>query len=331
MPLVVPAQLMNGGTPDWSTLATMKERFYLMVTNPWWVKEARTFATGHAGGNKVVMYQNGVNTRAETSVVNDGSGIRVSASGVSVAEADKARAAGDDWYLHRPDGSIQLSTWGKPVLNPAKPGFQKLWADNVIYRVTKLGFHGVFIDDINLKCNCSGGLPRELPTDTAWRQAMDSFVNYTAQRLRAAGISQIFPNIGNWLSDMDRGCRWANAYGGAFEEHFAQFGDFNSHRRRVDCSAVHGRFFGSTTDPALVPYAAGLALLFGYPGRTRVGIAAADDHNHFQWSTLFDQMVKLTQPTNTAYALSDGRWRRDFTNGYVVVSPSARTAQFVVR
>lgn len=115
-------------------------------------------------------------------------------TGVTTGEADEA------WFLHDEAGDRlefcdYAGSWAADVGNV---DYQARWLENVQERVTRDGFDGVMLDDVNTfpgHCLGSLGTPiAEYPTDEGYGDATVAFMAAVGPGLKAAGLA-VAPNI----------------------------------------------------------------------------------------------------------------------------------------
>jgi hypothetical protein len=211
-------------------------------------------------------------------------------------------------------------------MNVGNPRYQRAWTADALHN-WRFGFDGIFMDDVNMKCNCRT-TPVEYPTDAAYQRAVTRFLANTSSRLVANGVARnrIFGNVGYWLSNVTKACRW-NRYISMSEEHWTQFGSFAQQRHQITCAQQNGRWFygrteGSASHQRRLRYGQGMALLFT---RGRAVIGAQDPTNDV-WIAAYSQANRLGDPTGAAFRRANGTWRRNFRHGYVVVKPASKRA-----
>jgi hypothetical protein len=317
-------RLANSSRPNWSDLVESARRQDLFVVNPWWVrKKAKIKATRPT--DQVIAYFNAAGCKPDSTPLDDGSGRR----GQSAMPCSEAKRH-ERWFLHSCAARVKScrirTWWNRPAMNVGNPRYQRAWTADALHN-WRFGFDGIFMDDVNMKCNCRT-TPVEYPTDAAYQRAVTRFLANTSSRLVANGVARnrIFGNVGYWLSNVTKACRW-NRYISMSEEHWTQFGSFAQQRHQITCAQQNGRWFygrteGSASHQRRLRYGQGMALLFT---RGRAVIGAQDPTNDV-WIAAYSQANRLGDPTGAAFRRANGTWRRNFRHGYVVVKPASKRA-----
>ena len=326
------ARLANGGSPNWSHLEVSAQRNDVWITNPWWVDKTRQIHAENPDA-KVFAYHGAIACKEDDAAADDGSDRRFVAAGVLCSEAEARHPATghggpDDWYLHDASNQHVLTNWGQPHMNPANAGYQAAWGERVARQVREGGFDGVFIDDMNVRCNCQS-VPTEYPSDADLQNAMREFLDGVVPYLKSNGAQHVIGNIGSWTSNPTAASTYIERMDGGFEEHFGALGTFEASRQQVEDAQQDDKWFygviGSGEEGGTeqqLRYGQGIALLFT-AGRTVVG---SRDPTNEQWIDAYDQADQLGDPTAAATQLADDRWQRSFENGQVIVDPSMMDA-----
>ncbi len=257
-------------------------------------------------------------------------------TGVQYDEADGEH---EEWFLHDADGERLIycdypEVWAADI---GDVGYQQRWLDNVRERLTRDGFDGVMMDDVNTfpgHCLGSQGTPiAEYASDAAYGDAVVAFMQAVGPGLIDAGLL-VAPNIAmNPWEDVMRAQALTIA---AASTHVTR-----EYWMRWDDSP---NFTGSMWESTLTFYeevealgACFLALTYG-PGDEgvvegqRYGRAsfllAWDGEADSAWGYLDEQVDPWTDewaidpglPVEDRQADGPG-WRRAYTGGTVLVNP----------
>jgi hypothetical protein len=247
----------------------------------------------------------------------------------------EAKAHHADWFL-RDAGGSPLVFKGSPtafVMDVGDSAYQNVGIARVTRSARARGFDGVFLDDANasLRWVVVGGSAAcvKYPTTAQWQAAVYAFLSTVAPRLHAAGLL-VVANIGGSIITPGLWQKWNGPIDGAMEESFTDGGTGPD-------SLANGRWLPKLRH-ALWSEATGKISLDHAVTATRVGaryalatmLLAARGENLFSASIGYSREVwwpeyatasSLGSPLGAYRVLRSGVYRRDFTNGVVLVNP----------
>lgn len=258
----------------------------------------------------------------------------ISSSGVSAAEAVDEDPG---WFLKDRNGK-RIAEKNYPWLWMAdigNPSYQQRWTANVLGVLQSGPWDGVMMDDTNPTTKYHVGSVSEVakyPTDKAYQGAVRSMLAYAGPRIISAGKLAI-PNMGAWQEYPEVIDEWLTFVSGGMDQMFVKWssasGDgylgpmaWQRQLEEVQTTERMGKRFLAVThvaagDTEAMRYGWASALL-GAGGDTAF---FADDECHCDnWSSEYE--IPIGEPTSSAYVTSNGVWKRDFTNGLVVVNPT---------
>jgi hypothetical protein len=246
----------------------------------------------------------------------------------------------EDWFLHNGKGERLYLTWHPDrrtyAMNSANAGWRAFALERM--QDARRGYDGLFLDNIELdvyklqrQYRNSDGVVREFATNDAFRAAIAGYLQSLAP-LREDGLLEA-----NVINDPLTGTAW-DAYlpflDGALQEAWATGYDpltparWERNLRQTETALAQGK------DVVMVARGAQgdeRQLLFGLAsyllvtnGRSAYFRYSDDGGQYVRWPQHPQYNVQLGAPRGPRYPLPDGRWRRDFERGSVVVDPVAR-------
>ena len=254
-----------------------------------------------------------------------------------------AKAHHPNWFLRDARGTpLVFKDYPTSfVMDVGDSAYQNAGIARVTRTAKASGFDGVFLDDANasLRWVIPGGSAAcvRYPTTARWQAAAYAFISHVAPRLRAAGLL-VVANIGGSIITRGLWQKWNGPIDGAMEESFTDGGTGPD-------SLANGRWLPKLRH-ALWSEAAGKLSLDHAVTATRAGaryalatmLLAARGENLFSasigyrsdvWWPEYATASSLGSPTGPYRALNSGVYRRDFTNGVVLVNPGPRATSAV--
>ena len=253
-----------------------------------------------------------------------------------------------DWFLYDEDGQLLYADPpgeedGNAIL--MDPGNEE-WRAFFVERLTEMqeehGWHGVFLDNLEAslrKRERVSGIPERYPTDEAYREAVEDFVRYVREEFADPEGVPLHANIIDAReSNSDVWHRYMQYLDGAMREGWAvgwEDGEYRSEEEweaeldlvedtRADGGEILLVAMGSEENETRQQFAYGSYLLVADEGVT----FRYTHHEQYNESWYYDNYdIDLGAPQGERYEQSDGRWRRDFENGHVVVDPVAHEAE----
>jgi hypothetical protein len=258
----------------------------------------------------------------------------------------------EDWFLHNGRGE-RLYEQGEDrrfyYLNPASEG----WRAFVVGRLLRLlegdehhaplGYDGIFLDNVPLsldkvrdKLENSDGTVQEFANDAAYRAAWLSYLRDVSDALHPR-----WPVWARLISDPLDGRNWElylPHLDGAMSEAFATNwpgatytpDEWQASLTQAEQVLAMGKGYLAQShgeDDARQPFALASFLLIA--DGTDTFFRYSKNTEYSKWLDYENYRVHLGAPRGARYHLGAGRWRRDFTSGYVVVDPVAQKGQIV--
>lgn len=261
-------------------------------------------------------------------------------SGVGYEEAKPS------WFLKNTSGQSFTGEgyswlWAMDVGNRE---YQEKWAENVVGELTAEGWDGVELDDAcgTLKYHYEPSKVAEYPTDAKYAAAMESALAYIGPKIKASGKLAI-PNFACWVEEPAMYDRWLSYVSGGIDEMFVKWGSNagegyrDSYQWQVQVEEAryanqHGKVFigftqGSVGDTQAARYGYA-SMLMGSESAELSSYAYTPNYETEQWLPEYE--YELGTPTEAATEVAGGVFRRQFTEGLVLVNPtsSPRTVGF---
>jgi hypothetical protein len=306
-------------------------RYQFVILDPWehaYIPQLKA----ENPGIKVLMYKNVTACKYPTG--QDSMGNRFYSVGVGCQQADEEHPA---WYLRDTAGKkIEFcyypDNW---FMDVGSASYQDAWLANVLADLQNHGWDGVMMDDTlyspyNQVCDQTVA---RYPTDAQFSQATRSFLSRVGPGLTSAGYLAL-PNIGGGPVYPATFSDWTQFTSGAVREHWVKDADgFKGDRDWkllmdiMDAVERPGKFFIPITysppsNVRAMRYARA-SFLLGWDGYKLGGSTSALIYHAGTgvdpWSE--EWVADVGSPLGDRY--KDGAaWRRDFTEGTVVVNPS---------
>jgi hypothetical protein len=261
-------------------------------------------------------------------------------------------AAGyDDAALNHPDWFLRDASGNPLVFNDYPTSYvmdvgNKAYQDDGAARISAEakgdGFDGIFLDDANasLRWVIAGGSSAcvSYPTTAQWQAAVYSFLSNVAPQLHQAGLL-VVANIGGSTITPRLWQTWNGPLDGAMEESFTNGGTGEdsiengrwapklTHARWSEANAKISLDHAVTRTRAVARYALATMLL---AARGENLFSASTGYVREVWWPEYTSAESLGRPTGAYRLLRNGVYRREFTNGVVLVNPHERTASRVV-
>ena len=246
-----------------------------------------------------------------------------------------ADAHHDDWFLKDPDGNrLRFKDYPTSlVMDVGNPAYQQAGLANVVSEVKAAGFDGVFLDDANasLRWVIAGGSAEcvKYPSDESWQAAVYSFLDRMAPQIHQSGLL-VAANIGGSTVTTGLWQKWNGPLDGAMEESFTNggggrdsiaTGQWIAKLNHARWSERHGRIafdHAVTGTRSGARYGLATMLLIAGGGNH---FFASTDYVHELWWPEYRTARSLGRPLGGYRVTRRGVYRREFTNGVVVVNP----------
>ncbi|MDQ6818206.1 MAG: putative glycoside hydrolase family 15 protein, partial [Actinomycetota bacterium] len=241
-----------------------------------------------------------------------------------------------DWFLHDQSGQMIYAAHltNHFVMDVGNPGYQVQCAVGATALAKQYGFDGVFWDVVmgRLDWAMSRGLTvPQYPTQASWVGAMTSALAYIAPALRRQGLLSIgnlsgTPNVAVWQ-------QWAGMLDGVEEESWTDGGlgaaqqvpYWRSKLAELAWTQANGKYeivhsYSGTESANTYGLAAMLLAANGYASYSTSNTNYTSNENWFPEYSLAQQ---LGAPAGPYVVLRNGVYERAFSNGIVLVNPSA--------
>lgn len=240
-----------------------------------------------------------------------------------------------DWFLHDQYGRIiQSGPLQNFLMNQGNPSYQQACVAHTIALAKTYGFDGIFFDGVvaTLAWSLPAGLvPVEAPNQTAWQNAMTSFVNYAGPAIHAQGL-KVLGNMNGVTITSGLWQKWTAPLDGGMEEAWTDGGlgvaqqryDWGKKLANVAWSEANGKLtllHSYNTSSAGNTY--GLAsMLLVANGNTSYSTSNADYGGYAAWYPDYSNAQTLGAPAGPYTKLRNGVYERVFSGGIVLVNPN---------
>jgi hypothetical protein len=226
-------------------------------------------------------------------------------------------------------------------MDVGNPAYQDAGVARVIASAHAGGFDGIFLDDANASLSwvIAGGSSQcvKYPTNPTWQAAVFSFFQNVAPQLQAAGLL-VVANIGGSTVTPGLWPKWNGPLDGAMEESYMNGGTGRDSLKNGLWQAKFGHNLWSENNGKLSLDHSVTSTRSGARYALASMLLVANGHSVFYASTQYTNEVwwpeyNLTKRLGPALGpyrvLRNGDYRRDFTNGVVLVNPRATAATAV--
>ena len=241
-----------------------------------------------------------------------------------------------DWFLLDPSGN-RLSNSGYYYMDPGNAGWRQFWVTRALEMQQLFGWNGVFMDNVEAslsKHQRAGRTLQRYPTDASYQAAILGFLQYLSTGYFKPQARPLYANIISmrdssvwfaYLSNLDGAMQegWAVDWSTGYLSNTYWLNDM----ALAEQTQAMGKQAilvsqGSSNNSARQAFAfASYLLVMNGKASFRYGNAA----NYSEAWLYPNYEIDLGAPLGARYQ-SGSVWRRDFTNGYVVVDPINHTA-----
>lgn len=241
-----------------------------------------------------------------------------------------------DWFLLDLNGN-RMETREYVMMDPGNQGWREFWLQRVMQNQQELGWHGVFIDNVEAsfsKRESRGQLPAKYLTVESYQAEIRGFLEYIYTNYFFAQQRPLLANIiavddeaiwFEYLQFLDGVMEeaWAVGWGNDYRSVI----DWQKDLTRAERAQEMGKSIilvsqGEYADINRQNFAFASYLLITYGNASfRYIIASAYDQNWLY--NIYD--IGLGEPLGPRYILGD-KWARDFSGGTVIVDPDDHTA-----
>jgi hypothetical protein len=250
-----------------------------------------------------------------------------------------------DWFLTSPAGGrLNSSAFSQAwMMDVGNPGYQAKWLSNVLADARSGGWDGVFMDDADtdMGWHLNGRTMAKYPTSATWRAATRSMLAAVGPALKSAGLLAL-PNLSApWAADYDAQATWSDWLqftSGAAQEYYSKWGstssgwfagsDWTYRQKFQTITEQAGKIFIGITyaprsDTRSMAWARANFLLFDEPGSNsalmyELSDPEAQDPYVPSWT------ADVGTPVAARFQVGSA-WRRNFSNGTVLVNPTGST------
>ncbi|MGE5463237.1 MAG: putative glycoside hydrolase [Syntrophothermus sp.] len=250
-----------------------------------------------------------------------------------------------DWFLLDTNGnrmrtSPTSSYWR---MDPGNAGWRSFFVSRLVEIDQQKGWSGVFLDNLEAslgEIKRDGLLPAKYPDDASYQAAVSGFIQYLNTNYAQAYNRPVMANIISRSTE----AQWFNYtpyLTGAMQERWAvpwsntagylTESKWSSDMALAEKTQAQGRYIllvaqGPKTDTARQNFAFASYLLIS---NGKASFRYTDSSIYSEVWLYDNYKVQLGTPLGARYQ-SGTAWRRDFSNGYVLVDPVNNTANIVV-
>ena len=255
-----------------------------------------------------------------------------------VQEWPGEQALQESWFYHQLGQRVLYCPLGWYLMDVANAGYRQWWSNVVMSQMANNDNDGLFADSFTLpNFMTSTGWDPDLPAidldfEAEWSQKLEGFMTYL--RGRFGDQYYLIPNIGMWVTTRDE--TDYSIPDGVFIEWFANepwewygFEGWATQGERVLSLTSQGKILIGQTESLWSPERRMFAVasyLLWKNDRSYINLELGMEP---EWYPEYEVPIGApTQPPTTLDALRDpatGLYRRAFTNGLVVVNPTAQT------
>ena len=331
-------------TLDWGDIQSTPEAAQgnYVVMQPW--EYARIPALKKQNpGLKVLMYKDVAST-SKNSCLEDDRGnctrrdTEIVPSGIGYWWAAQHRRG---WFLRDTRGrKLEWSDWpGLFPMDVSNARFQRRWTRNVLTELRAHDWDGVMMDDVLTTLSHDvfhGRVSTQIPTDRAMYAASEQFLEHSATRIKSAGFMAV-PNVAFHWDDWKNVLKdWTPYVSGWENEYFVKWGLSDDEKRFSGndwqwkvrmaewCAARDVPLLAvtySTADDRAAQLYHRASWLLTWNGRTGSSIFVPEEDFTDHW--LAAPTVDIGLPLGRRYSVGDGVYRRDYTDGSVLVNPTS--------
>ncbi len=244
-----------------------------------------------------------------------------------------------DWFLLDQNGN-RIANGKSFYMDPGNPEYQAFWLQRARTLQEQFHWDGIFIDNLEAspeKLSDRGITPAKYPDDSSYQAAIEGFLKYLHENYFGPNGVPVVANIIS-SSDWNVWLHYLQYLNGAMIEAFAVdwSNDYSSPVAwESEMEAIEQALSQEKTlilvsqvdqpdaDSNRQQFAFASYLLIA---NENVSFRYADSHN-YQEILLYDNYsLNLGKPLGPRYQ-QGFYWRRDFTNGYILVNPSTHSAE----
>lgn len=245
-----------------------------------------------------------------------------------------------DWFLMDKAGNPIHNNNRMYYMDPGNPEYRIFWFQRMIEMQTEFGWEGIFIDNIEAslaKFDRMGSTPAKYPDDASYKSAVNGFILFVKESIQQTNKIPLMGNIVStrddevWLQYIENldgamiesfAVDWSNGYKSA--------ANWERQMEEIEKALVQNKFLILVSqseqydDIRREQFALASYLLVSKRESTAFRYVNSEDYQEI-W--LYENLsLDPGLPLGPRY--HDGfAWRRDFTNGYVLVNPWTHSSQ----
>jgi hypothetical protein len=239
-----------------------------------------------------------------------------------------------DWFLRDQNGNSIGGSPGHYLMDVGAPAYQQACAANSAALATRLGFDGVFLDDVSGQLSWLAGagvsVPKYSAQDGGWVNAIGSAIAYIPtvidrQGLLAFGNVAGAPDVTTWE-------QWASHLDGIEEEAWTDGGlglsqqvpYWSQKLAELAWTQANGKYeIVHSYNPSEAANTYGLAsMLLAATGTASYSTSNANYTSSESWFPEYSQAQALGAPTGPYRVLGNGLYERVYADGIVLVNPT---------
>jgi hypothetical protein len=246
-----------------------------------------------------------------------------------------------DWFLLDQNGNRIVSRNNNYYMDPGNEGFRAFWLERARELQESYGWDNIFIDNVEAsrtKMVGNGGSLVKYPDDESYQRAVEGFLAYIRQNYFQPKGKPMYGNIVSVKEDFfcDHYLQYLD---GAIVESFATYwsdgyrskNEWEQQMQQVERALSQGKILilvaqGQREDAKLQNFAFASYLLIANGNAVfRYTYSGA-----YREPWLYENYdLEIGMPVGNRYKDKDG-WRRDFTNGHVIVNPKNHHAEIII-
>lgn len=246
-----------------------------------------------------------------------------------------------DWFLLDENGNRIQSRSNSYYMDPGNEGFRAFWLERARELQETYGWDNIFLDNVEAtrtKMVGKNGALARYPDDESYQKAVEGFLGYIRQNYFGPRGKPIYANIVS-LDEEHVWDRYLKYVDGVMVESFAtdwsdgyrSHDEWEEQMARVENALAQGKILilvaqGEQEDTELQNFTFASYLLVAN-GNAVFRYTHSEAYRKI-W--LYDNYnLDIGAPLGARYKHKGG-WRRDFTNGYVIVHPKNNKAEIVL-
>ncbi len=250
-----------------------------------------------------------------------------------------------DWFLLDLNGQrivLQDGNSSWYLMDPGSSGWRSFYLERVKKFQADPGWDGVFLDNVPVTLafrEADGTLPAAYPNDIRYQAAMQEFLKFLYEEYFQPNRKLLFANLVSRKNDTD----WVNHINyldGAMHEGWAidwpdgyrSAETWEKHMKLAEQTQQLGKYIilvsqGTQQDTTLQRFAFASYMLINQ-GRAAFRYANSDDYNEI-W--FYDNYaINLGDALGNRYQVGSA-WKRDFSNGSVLVNPETHEVEIIIK